>query len=116
VGVAFILGFVVSLVVILLKQQRIKFIVAALSLAKICFWDNCYMILISFVLSAVSIGALYLNLKFLEISELEERGQHYIDKRIFSALIIVEIVWTHGYLQAYSDFLFESIAIHWYYN
>lgn len=26
------------------------------------------------------------------------------------------MLWTHGYLQAYSDFLFESIAIHWYYN
>lgn len=30
--------------------------------------------------------------------------------------MLVEIVWTHGYLQAYSDFLFESIAIHWYFN
>jgi hypothetical protein len=116
VGIAFIMGFVISLVVILLKQQRIKFIVTALSLAKTCFWDNCYMIFISFALSAVSIGALYLNLKFLEISELGEKGQHYIDKRIFSVLIIVEMIWTHGYLQAYSDFLFESIAIHWYYN
>ena len=26
------------------------------------------------------------------------------------------MLWTHGYLQAYSDFLFESIAIHWYFN
>lgn len=68
VGIAFILGFVISLIVILLKQQRIKFMVAALSLAKICFWDNCYMIFLSFGLSAVSLAALYFNLRLLEIS------------------------------------------------
>lgn len=39
-----------------------------------------------------------------------------VDKRVFSLLVLVEMVWTHGYLQAYSDFLFESIAIHWYFN
>lgn len=26
------------------------------------------------------------------------------------------MLWTHGYLQALSDFIFESIAIHWYFN
>jgi hypothetical protein len=116
VGVAFILGFVVSLVVIVLKQQRIKFVVAALSLAKICFWDNCYMIFLSFGLSALSLAALYCNLRLLEISELQKQGQHYIDKRISSLLILVEMLWTHGFLQAYADFLFQSIAIHWYFN
>jgi hypothetical protein len=116
VGIAFLLGFVVSLIVILLKQQRIRFIVAALSLAKSCFWDNVYMIFLSFGLSAISLGALYANLRLLEISEVQKQGQHYIDKRIFSILILVEMLWTHGYLQAYADFLFESIAIHWYFN
>lgn len=72
VGIAFLVGFVVSLVVILLKQQRIKFIVAALSLAKTCFWDNCYMIFLSFGLAALSLGALYVNLRLLEISELQK--------------------------------------------
>ena len=38
VGIAFLAGFVISLIVILLKQQRIKFIVACLRLAKLCFW------------------------------------------------------------------------------
>lgn len=68
VGVAFILGFVVSIIVIFLKQQRMKFIVASLALAKICFWQNFYMIFISFGLSIVSIAALYGNIKLLEIS------------------------------------------------
>jgi hypothetical protein len=116
VGIAFILGFIISLVVILLKQQRIKFIVASLCLAKICFWENIYMIFISFALSAVSLAAIYVNLKFLEISELQKQGQHYIDKHVFSILILVEMLWTHGYLQSYADFIFESIAIHWYFN
>ena len=74
VGMAFLFGFVVSLVVILLKQQRIKFIVAILRLAKTCFWENCYMIVLSFVLSAISLAALYGNLRLLEISELQKEG------------------------------------------
>lgn len=68
VGVGFLLGFVVSLCVILAKQQRIKFIVAALSLAKICFWENIYMIFLSVAMSAVSVAALYVNLRLLEVS------------------------------------------------
>lgn len=35
---------------------------------------------------------------------------------MFSILILVEMLWTHGYLQSLSDFLFQSIALHWYYN
>lgn len=27
----------------------------------------------------------------------------------------MEMIWTHGYLQAYSDFIFESIAVNWYF-
>ena len=88
-GIAFIVGFVVSLIVIIFKQQRIKFIVAVLRLAKICFWENVYIILISFALSAISLGALYLNLRFLEISELQIEGQHYVDKHVFTILILV---------------------------
>jgi len=65
IGVAFLAGFVISVIVLILKQQRIKYVVAALSLAKICFWDNVYMFLISICLSAVSIGALYFNLRLL---------------------------------------------------
>jgi hypothetical protein len=65
VGVGFLVGFIVSLCVIFAKQQRIKFIVAALSLAKICFWENIYMIFVSIAMSAVSVGALYMNLRFL---------------------------------------------------
>jgi hypothetical protein len=45
-----------------------KFIVASLALAKICFWQNFYMIFISFGLSIVSIAALYGNIRLLEIS------------------------------------------------
>lgn len=65
VGVGFLVGFIVSLCVICAKQQRIKFIVAALSLAKICFWENIYMIFVSIFMSAVSVAALYMNLRFL---------------------------------------------------
>ncbi len=76
VGTAFIMGFVISLVVIILKQQRIKFIVVALKIAKICFWQNCYMIVLSFVLSALSLTFLYANLKLLQVSQLQKEGQN----------------------------------------
>lgn len=65
VGIAFLAGFVISVIVLTLKQQRIKHIAAILKLAKICFWENVYMFLISIGLSAASIAALYVNLRLL---------------------------------------------------
>lgn len=31
-------------------------------------------------------------------------------------LIIIETLWTHGFIEALSDFFFQSIAIHWYHK
>jgi hypothetical protein len=31
-------------------------------------------------------------------------------------LTILEALWTHGFLKSYSDFVFQSISLHWYYN
>lgn len=57
-----------------------------------------------------------MNLRILEIALDSVDSQHYIDRRIMALLVIVEAVWTHGMMEALSDFVFQSIAIHWYFN
>lgn len=74
------------------------------------------MLLVSILLSAISIVIWYLNIYFLEISQDNKDSQHYIDSRIMSLIIIVEILWTHGVMEAISDFIFQSEAILWYFN
>ena len=64
-GITFIVGFLISLLVILAKQQRIKFIVAALKLAKLCFWDNCYMFGVSIILTGLTMASHYANIQFI---------------------------------------------------
>lgn len=65
---AFLVGFVASLVVALTKQQRIRFIFAMLKLAKICFWDNSYIFIVSFLLSVMSIAVIVLNFECISMS------------------------------------------------
>lgn len=33
-----------------------------------------------------------------------------------SIIIIVEILWTHGFMEGLSDFIFEALGIFWYFN
>ncbi len=66
------------------------------------------MILISVILSAISIVIWYLNIYLLEISQDQKDSQHYIDSRIMSLIIIVEILWTHGVMEGIADFIFQS--------
>lgn len=73
-GVGFIVGFVISLVVILSKQQRIKFIVASLKLAKLCFWDNCYVFGVSIVLSGITMAAYFANIQFIRFAMVQRKG------------------------------------------
>jgi hypothetical protein len=47
------------------------------------------MIFISIVLSAVSLVAMYLNVWFLEIAQMQKDGQHLVDKNVFSILVLV---------------------------
>ena len=68
IGLLFITAFVVSLIVILTRQQRIKFIHSMLKLSKICFWDNIYILAVSLFLSALSIGLMFLNIYAITLS------------------------------------------------
>ncbi len=74
------------------------------------------MFFISIFYTIISMALLYLNIRLLSISQDKADSQHYIDSRLFGALIILETLWTHGLMQALSDFTFESIGIHWYFN
>lgn len=33
-----------------------------------------------------------------------------------SLIIIIEILWTHGFMEGLADFIFESLGIYWYFN
>ena len=74
------------------------------------------MLFVSIILSIISVVIWYFNVYFLEISQDKKDSQHYIDTRIMTLIIIVEILWTHGFMEGLSDFIFESLAIHWYFN
>lgn len=115
-GIGFILGFLVSILVICIKESRFKSITTILRVAKICFWDNFYILFVAFGLTIISILALLVNLTLLKIGQHTTDDTVVVPRLIYSVIIIVEMLWTHGYLQSYSDFIFESIAVHWYYN
>ena len=68
IGILMIVGFITSLVVVLNRQRKIKFIYSLLRLAKICFWDNLYIFGVSILLSAISIGFMFLNIYIITLS------------------------------------------------
>ncbi len=74
------------------------------------------MLPISIILTIISVVVWYFNIYFLQISQDQRDSQHYIDSRIMSIIIIVEILWTHGLMEGLSDFIFESLGIFWYFN
>lgn len=116
IGILFLIGFLVALVVVLAKQNRIKFIYAMLKLAKICFWQNVYVFGVSIVLSGISIGMMYINIYVIAMSITSPTGQYVVyDWRLLS-VVLIEMLWTHGVMQAYSDFLYQSIGVYWYFN
>ena len=115
-GITLIVGFLISLVVILSKHQRIKFIVAALKLAKLCFWDNCYVFGVSILLSGLTMAFYYANIQFIRFFMAQKWGKEDVPRYPMIYLTIFEALWTHGFLKSYSDFLFQSISLHWYYN
>lgn len=115
-GVLFLLGFLASIITLISKRGKFKNIVPVLQISKACFWDNFYLLFASILFSALSIAALTCNVMLLQVSQVKEASQHYVDQRILTVLIVVEALWTHGVLEALSDFFFQSVAIHWYFG
>ena len=74
IGILLVIGFIVSLAVVLTRQRRIKFIYSLLRLAKICFWNNIYLFGLSILLSAISIGFMFLNIFIIKLSIKSSNG------------------------------------------
>ena len=116
IGILFIIGFVVALVVVLSRQNRIKFIYAMLKLAKICFWQNVYVFAVSIFLSGVSIGMMVINIYVIAMSITSPTGTYVVYNWPLIIVVLAEMLWTHGVMQAYSDFLYQAIGVFWYFN
>lgn len=114
IGIAFIVGFLAAIFTIFGKRSKFANIVPVLRIAKAAFWPNCYMFIFSFIFTFVSIGALIANVSLLGICL--GRKNNLISPIITSILVVIEALWTHGFLEALSDFFYQSIAIHWYYK
>jgi hypothetical protein len=113
-GIAFIVGFLAAIITIFTKRSKFANIVPVLKIARSCFWPNCYMFIFSFLFSIISIAALVANIWLLGIYLTRENTlvPHFVP----AILVVIEALWTHGFLEALSDFFFESIAIHWYFK
>ena len=73
-------GFAGSLLVILGKQQRLKFVSASLKLAQLCFWDNWYVFGVSVVLSGVTMAAYYGNIQFIRFAMVQKDGHELVPR------------------------------------
>jgi hypothetical protein len=113
-GIAFIVSFLAAVCTIFSKRSKFSSIMPVLRIARAAFWPNCYMFIFSFVFTVISIGALAANVALLGV--VLTRKNSLIHPAVTSSFIIVEFLWTHGLLEALSDFFYESIAIHWYFK
>jgi hypothetical protein len=113
-GLAFIAGFLVSVITIWNKRSKFGYILHVLRIAKAAFWPNCYVFFFSIIFTVISISAFIANISLLGIYLTREGN--IISPAIPTTFVLIEAIWTHGFLQGLSDFFFESIAIHWYYK
>ena len=114
IGITFLLGFLAALLTICSKRSKFGNIVPVLKIAKTCFWSNSYIFIFSILFCLLSLLTISINYALLSISQTKK--EPLIDARITAAIIILELLWTHGIMEAASDFFFESIAIHWYFK
>ena len=85
-----------------------------LRIAKRFFWRNPYVLFYSFFFTLLSIVVLAANIILLDLSQATDETK--ISKWIPAAIVLLEMLWTHGFMEALSDFFFESVAIHWYFR
>lgn len=104
VGVGFIIGFLLASGVLGSKRGKFTYIEPLLRIARTAFWANPYILLFSFVFAIISISTLIANITLLSICL--TRQDYYVSPATSSAFIIIETLWTHGLLEALSDFFF----------
>jgi hypothetical protein len=104
IGIAFIIGFLAAAFTIFSKRSKFSNIMPVLRIARAAFWPNCYMFIFSFIFTIISIGALLANISLLGLCLTKKNN--LINPIITSSLIVVEALWTHGFLEALSDFFY----------
>ena len=104
IGIAFLVGFISAIITIASKRSKFKNIVPVLRIAKAAFWPNCYLLIFSILFSIVSLALLTINYLLLDISQAKK--EYLVDPKITGAVIIIELLWTHGIMEAVSDFFF----------
>ena len=87
IGIAFILGFLISIFTILNKRSKFSNILPVLKIARAAFWPNCYLFFFSIFFSMLSIAALVINISLLGICL--TRKDNLIHPAITSSLVIL---------------------------
>lgn len=103
-GLAFIVGFIAAIYTIFSKRSKFANINPVLRIARAAFWPNCYMFIFSFIFTAISVAALVANISLLGICL--TRKNPLITPVVTSILVVIEALWTHGFLEALSDFFY----------
>lgn len=103
-GLAFIFGFAIAIFTIFTKRSKFSNIMPVLRIARAAFWPNCYMFIFSFIFTIISIGALVANISLLGICL--TRKNNAISPIVTASLVALEALWTHGFLEALSDFFY----------
>jgi hypothetical protein len=127
IAIVFAVAFVLSLIILLSKISRIQFVVTVLKFARRCLWDNLYMLLVSFILSAISVTVLAVNLLMFynassngQINALKhgpyDQFEYDSSKWWWAVCLLILYLWSHGLMIAISDFLYEGFATYWYFN
>jgi hypothetical protein len=127
IAIVFAVAFVLSVITLLSKISRIQFVVTVLKIARRCLWENLYMLLVSFILSAISITVLIVNLLMFyrasssgHINPLKhgpyDQFEYDSSKWWWAVCMLFLYLWTHGLMVAISDFLYEGFATYWYFN
>lgn len=84
-------------------------------ISKACFLDNWWITFVSFLLSMLSLTALNLNISLIWKTQYSE-DTFFLSNSLMFVIIICETLLTHGLIEAFSDFIFESVTIYWYFN
>jgi len=103
-GAAFIIGFLAAVCTIFSKRSKFSSIMPVLRIARAAFWPNCYMFIFSFIFTLMSIASLVINITLLGI--VLTRKNSIIHPAITCSFILLEFLWTHGLLEALSDFFY----------
>ena len=104
IGIAFIVGFLAAIITIFTKRSKFANILPVLNISRAAFWPNCYMFIFSFLFTIISIGALVVNITLLSLCLTKK--SNLIHPAITVSLVVIESLWTHGFLEALSDFFY----------